>query len=71
MTNQTKVITSPNYPIAYENELLCTWSLEMDDLNQILLIRFTDVDLEETKECLSNYLEVHYKQVILKYTLKL
>lgn len=65
VTNQTKVLTSPNYPVPFENDLVCTWSLEMDKVNRFLLIRFTDVDLEGTKECSTNYLEVNYNQVIL------
>ncbi|KAL5234243.1 hypothetical protein ACI65C_001653 [Semiaphis heraclei] len=62
VTNETKVLTSPNYPLAYGNNLICTWSLQSEPPNTIILLRFTDLDLENTKDCLSDYLEVYYTQ---------
>lgn len=73
VTNETKVLTSPNYPLAYGNNLICTWSLQSEPPNTIILLRFTDLDLENTKDCLSDYLEVYYTQVniqIFKYLIE-
>lgn len=48
---------------------MCTWFLQSELPNSVILLRFTDLDLGDTKECVLNYLEVHYAQVSIK-TLK-
>lgn len=63
VTNLTKVLTSPNYPVAYSNNLFCIWSLQLDDYSTSIMLRFTDLDLENTKDCSSDYLELQYTQV--------
>lgn len=60
-TNQTQVLTSPNYPQPCDNNLICKWTLEKKSSGPTpLVLRFTDVDLEGTKDCSSDYLEVYY-----------
>lgn len=73
VTNKTQVLTSPNYPLAYGDNLICTWFLQSEPPNTVILLRFTDLDLENTNDCLSDYLEVNYMQVntqILKYVIE-
>ncbi|XP_022177373.1 cubilin-like [Myzus persicae] len=60
VTNKTQVLTSPNYPLAYGDNLICTWFLRSDPPYTVILLRFTDLDLENTKDCSSDYLEVNY-----------
>lgn len=63
VTNKTQVLTSPNYPLAYGNNLICTWFLQSEPPNTVILLRFTELDLENSNDCLSDYLEVYYTQV--------
>ncbi|VVC39263.1 EGF-like, conserved site,EGF-like calcium-binding domain,CUB domain,EGF domain,EGF-like calcium- [Cinara cedri] len=60
LTNETQILTSPNYPLPYRNDLICTWSLKLDPSMPIVTISFIDLDLENTKDCSSNYLEIRY-----------
>uniref|UniRef100_A0A2H8TEF1 Cubilin n=1 Tax=Melanaphis sacchari TaxID=742174 RepID=A0A2H8TEF1_9HEMI len=62
VTNKTQILTSPNYPLANGNNLICTWVLQSEPPNSVIVLRFTDLNLEDTKECSFNYLEVHYTQ---------
>lgn len=63
VTNETQILTSPNYPLPYGNNLICTWSLELKRSNRVIMLRFIDLDLENTKDCLSDYLEIRYSPV--------
>lgn len=63
VTNQTKIFTSPNYQLSYEINVLCTWILNIEPSNPVIMLRFTDLNLEDTKECSSNYLEISYMPV--------
>lgn len=80
VTNQTQNLTSPNYPLSYSNNLKCVWKFQFNRYSNVRL-RFTDLDLSDTKDCLSNYFELHYVQAstrtemyevyLLKYNIKL
>jgi len=73
VTNKTQVLTSPNYPSAYGNNLICNWFLQSEPTNTVISLRFTELDLENTTDCSSDYLEVYYTQVnvqILKYLIE-
>jgi len=65
VTNETQVLTSPNYLSLYESNLDCIWLLQMnkDFSNGLIMLHITDLDLDDTKDCMSNYLEIHYTQV--------
>lgn len=67
VTNKTQVLTSPNYPSPYGNNLKCIWSLHMDPTSSVLSLRFTDLDLGAAGDCLNDYLEVQYTEVNIKY----
>lgn len=60
---------SPNYPLPYPNNLICKWSLQLEEGVTTLMMHFTDLDLQDTEDCLSNYLEIRYTEVIIKYYL--
>lgn len=64
-TSETQILKSPNYPLPYDNNLLCSWTIELEDLGSITLLNFTDLDLADNKDCRSDYLEVQYEQVKL------
>lgn len=63
VTNKTQVLTSPNYPNAYGNNLICRWFLLLEPPNTVISLRFTELDLENTTDCSSDYLEIYYTQV--------
>lgn len=63
VTNETQILTSPNYPLPYGNNLICTWSLALKRFNRVFMLRFIDLDLENTIDCLSDYLEIRYSPV--------
>ncbi|KAL4149890.1 hypothetical protein QTP88_003741 [Uroleucon formosanum] len=62
VTNKTQVLTSPNYPLAYGNNLICRWFLQLEPPNTVISLRFTELDLENTTDCSSDYLEIYYTQ---------
>ncbi|VVC39264.1 EGF-like, conserved site,EGF-like calcium-binding domain,CUB domain,EGF domain,EGF-like calcium- [Cinara cedri] len=68
VTNQTEVLTSPNYPLSNGINLVCTWSLIMKRFNPVIMLRFTDLDLGDTKDCLFDYLEISYTPVDMTAT---
>lgn len=68
VTNQTKLLTSP---LSYGNDMFCTWILEMESSNRFIVLRFKDLDLEDTKDCLASYLEIMYMPVNTIAILKL
>lgn len=63
-TNKTQVLTSPNYPKSYVGNLRCTWTIEVNNEFPIISLRFTKISLSETKDCLTDYLELKSIQVI-------
>lgn len=64
MTNQSQVLTSVNYPLPYNaNDLICTWYIQLQNEDQSLILRFSDLNLADTKDCSSNYLEIKYTSV--------
>jgi len=65
VTNQTQVLTSPNYPLPYKNNIICTWTLlhNIELNNKLMMLHFTDLDFEDTNDCLSDYLEIDDEQV--------
>ena len=53
-------ITSPNYPNSYEDNKLCTFSVQSEPGSQIS-VNFIDVDLQEPDfemNCISDFLQV-------------
>lgn len=67
VTNQSQVLTSANYPLPYTNNLICKWYLQSESFGQSLMLRFTDLNLEDTNDCSSNYLEIKYLPVNRKH----
>lgn len=63
VTNETKILTSPKYPLPYRTDLVCTWVLQPDPSRRIISLRFTDIDLVSTKDCTSDYIEIQYTKV--------
>ncbi|XP_029345463.1 cubilin isoform X3 [Acyrthosiphon pisum] len=62
VNNQSQVLTSVNYPLPYNtNDLICTWYMQLEHEGQSLVLRFTDLNLADTKDCSSNYLEIQYR----------
>ncbi|CAI6368736.1 unnamed protein product [Macrosiphum euphorbiae] len=61
VNNQSQLLTSVNYPFPYNtNDLICTWYIQLENEGQSLMLRFTDMNLADTKDCSSNYLEIKY-----------
>lgn len=50
-------ITSPKYPLNYDNNLYCEWIIRVEPSHTISLV-FTDFDLEQSSGCTSDYLQV-------------
>ena len=59
-TDDTGVITSPNYPDVYNNKANCEWVVTVDSGN-IIFLTFTTIHLETrgSSECY-DYVEVCY-----------
>ncbi|XP_029345465.1 cubilin isoform X2 [Acyrthosiphon pisum] len=67
-TNQSQVLTSINDPLPYNmNDLTCTWYIQLKSDDQYLVLRFTDMNLADTKDCSSNYLEIKYRHFLGLY----
>ncbi|KAL5022284.1 hypothetical protein ScPMuIL_001439 [Solemya velum] len=46
LTNLTGIITSPNYPNVYPNNMDCSWSIHIPNTRAIIQLRFVDFDLQ-------------------------
>ncbi|XP_071443305.1 cubilin [Hetaerina americana] len=59
VTNTTKVLSSPNYPNNYPSNLRCHWLLTDQGEGFRFDIHFKDMDIEDSKECTSDWLEIY------------
>lgn len=51
-------ITTPYYNKEYPNKLDCAWSISLDVERKDLKLKFTAFDLEESKNCTADYVEI-------------
>lgn len=59
LTNITSVnISSPGYPFGYAANLNCTWILKPDQVGYHATVIFYELDLEDSVNCLSDYVQV-------------
>ncbi len=59
LNNETSVnISSPGFPYGYDVNLDCTWILKPDAPGYVASFTFLEIDLEDTTNCLSDYVEV-------------
>uniref|UniRef100_A0A8C9Y1H6 CUB and Sushi multiple domains 2 n=1 Tax=Sander lucioperca TaxID=283035 RepID=A0A8C9Y1H6_SANLU len=49
----TGVITSPNYPVQYDNNANCTWLITATDTSKVIKLTFEDFDLERGYDTLT------------------
>ncbi|KAK3588078.1 hypothetical protein CHS0354_012131 [Potamilus streckersoni] len=54
----TTTLTSPYYPSQYENNLQCYWIIQAP-MNYKIVIRIINIDLQQSGNCLSDYLILH------------
>ncbi|XP_032436521.1 CUB and sushi domain-containing protein 2 [Xiphophorus hellerii] len=47
------VITSPNYPVQYDNNANCTWIITATDMSKVIKLTFEDFDLERGYDTLT------------------
>ncbi|MED6268268.1 CUB and sushi domain-containing protein 2 [Characodon lateralis] len=47
------VITSPNYPVQYDNNANCTWIITATDTSKVIKLTFEDFDLERGYDTLT------------------
>uniref|UniRef100_A0A8C5CBQ3 CUB and Sushi multiple domains 2 n=1 Tax=Gadus morhua TaxID=8049 RepID=A0A8C5CBQ3_GADMO len=47
------VITSPNYPVQYDNNANCTWIITATDMTKVIKLTFEDFDLERGYDTLT------------------
>ncbi|CAK9795155.1 Cubn [Anthophora quadrimaculata] len=57
-TTDTGVIFSTNYPQNYPNKQNCEWLLQVDQ-NYVVNITFLDFDIEDTKNCTDDYVQIY------------
>lgn len=60
LNNETQYVnvTSPGYPYGYGSALTCTWTIVSKNPSFHPVIDFRDVDLEDTTDCISDYVQV-------------
>lgn len=59
LNNVTSVnISSPGYPYGYATNLNCTWTLKPDQIGYHAVFLFLEIDLEDSANCLSDYVKV-------------
>lgn len=70
LNNITTVnISSPGYPYGYSNNLNCTWILKPDQIGYHATFFFMEIDLEDTVNCLSDYVKVSSSNDLSNYKL--
>uniref|UniRef100_A0A8B9LZ55 CUB and Sushi multiple domains 2 n=1 Tax=Astyanax mexicanus TaxID=7994 RepID=A0A8B9LZ55_ASTMX len=47
------IITSPNFPVQYDNNANCTWIITASDTNKVIKLTFEDFDLERGYDTLT------------------
>ncbi|KOC70062.1 Cubilin [Habropoda laboriosa] len=57
-TADTGVLYSTNYPQNYPHKQNCEWFLQVDQ-NYVVNLTFTDFDIEDTKNCTDDYVEIY------------
>lgn len=58
LTSPRGSIISPNYPLPYGQNALCTWRISMSQGSAIHIV-FTDMDMESHKDCQYDYLDIY------------
>ncbi|XP_063777593.1 cubilin [Pseudophryne corroboree] len=56
-TQETGVVSSPNYPNNYPNNRECVYTLTAD-INKQIMLNFTHFSLERTSDCIKDYVEL-------------
>uniref|UniRef100_A0A1B0D3H0 Uncharacterized protein n=1 Tax=Phlebotomus papatasi TaxID=29031 RepID=A0A1B0D3H0_PHLPP len=57
LTSPRGSIISPNYPMPYEENAQCMWKIAVSS-GSVVMIVFSDLDLEKNDDCAYDYLEV-------------
>ncbi|XP_050435751.1 cubilin [Adelges cooleyi] len=70
-SNKTQVLASPGYPMSCDNNLRCVWTIGVDEIYPILSLHFTEIALQQTKDCQTDYLELQYSTEMTPFTLRL
>uniref|UniRef100_A0A182Y0Z6 Cubilin n=1 Tax=Anopheles stephensi TaxID=30069 RepID=A0A182Y0Z6_ANOST len=58
LTSPRGSIISPNYPLPYGQNALCIWRISMSEGSAIHIV-FTDLDMENHKDCQYDYLDIY------------
>lgn len=70
LNNVTSVnISSPGYPYGYETNLNCTWILKPDQVGFHAVFTFLEIDMEDSVDCLSDYVKVSSSNDLSNYKL--
>lgn len=64
MTGVEGFIYSPNYPKNYNKNETCEWFIDVDEGHSVEL-KFEDVDLFQSTNCLQNYVKVSNNFVLV------
>lgn len=68
VNNETNTnISSPGYPYGYDTNLNCTWILKPDQIGYHAMFLFLEIDLEDTVNCLSDYVKVSSSNDLSNY----
>ena len=51
--------SSPGYPEQYENDIYCVWEISVSQEKYVEVV-FHDIDIEESKHCSFDYIEVYH-----------
>lgn len=62
-TADTGILFSTNYPQNYPHKQNCEWLLQVDP-NYVVNITFLDFDIEDTKNCTDDHVQVNLQCVI-------
>ncbi|XP_053662149.1 cubilin homolog [Anopheles marshallii] len=58
LTSARGSIISPNYPLPYGQNALCVWRISVSEGSAIHIV-FTDMDMENHKDCMYDYLDIY------------